>query len=582
MMDRDEVCHMPIPFDWRDERDVVRREKIKGVGVVSGASSESLVTELEHLDGMSSSVSSFSCAVITTRHTKRFEGDNWKCVLENHMEALRSTFVLEAAIACHREPEDITDLEFRLGSLYVTFHVSHDADVGESEIQERVDLYPFREVLRLYANRDAPPNGLDAALKRISELEEEMKEKLEKLQDENLKKLAELEEAKRAMEETLMRQLHDREREFCEALGKSQEELRASEAENKRLEEEWKRALEAMKRERRRLDKHAMRQNELIAAIIQGNKKEMEAKEREFEENLLEKDVIIENLRVRLRSKSEPANGEMVSRAASVDADRAEEFAKLMGRMEEMAILLEKTQESESEARGEIQRLSEALKLSEEARQSDAVIYENNFLAIKQQLQAFRDTKLAEDLQKRQEESRSRRGANLSNEERTNETIVRQYETALENIIGTLQDRLTILREEYASFLKVSEEETANEKEVLNEHEQDSQRVRQTFRTAALTLQRVFWSTREKEVPEVISELDNAAAAAEKSRAAVKVTLALLDSRLQSFSEQKEWMETHQQSLEDLLVSLRQLNKRAFERQLSLMNERVARPSSTP
>ncbi|PWV15538.1 Flagellum attachment zone protein 8 [Trypanosoma cruzi] len=272
----------------------------------------------------------------------------------------------------------------------------------------------------------------------------------------------------------------------------------------------------------------------------------------------------------------------MVSRAASVDADRAEEFAKLMGRMEEMAILLEKTQESESEARGEIQRLSEALKLSEEARQSDAVIYENNFLAIKQQLQAFRDTKLAEDLQKRQEESRSRRSANLSNEEKTNETIVRQYETALENIIGTLQDRLTILREEYASFLKVSEEETANEKEVLNEHEQDSQRVRQTFRTAALTLQRVFWSTREKEVPEVISDLDNAAAAAEKSRAAVKVTLALLDSRLQSFSEQKEWMETHQQSLEDLLVSLRQLNKRAFERQLSLMNERVARPSSTP
>ncbi|KAH9577627.1 hypothetical protein LSM04_009584 [Trypanosoma melophagium] len=333
-------------------------------------------------------------------------------------------------------------------------------------------------------------------------------------------------------------------------------------------------------RERKRIDKHMLRQNELIAAIVQENKKEMEAKEREFEECILAKDVIIENLRARLRSKSEPPNGDVYSRGGSAEPDRAEEFAKLMGRMEEMAIVLEKTQEAETGSRGEIQRLSEALRSSEEARQSDAVIYENNLLALKQQLQAYRDTRRAEDHQKRQEESRSRRSTNLEKEKKTNETIVRQYETALENILGTLQDRLTILREEYASFLKVSEEETTNEKGVLGEHEQDNQHMRQTFRTASLTLQRVFWSTREKEVQDVITELDSAAASAEKSRAAVRVTLALLDSRLNSFNEQKEWMESHQQSLEELISSLRQLNKGAFERQLSLMNEQAAKQFS--
>ncbi|KAH9577626.1 hypothetical protein LSM04_009584 [Trypanosoma melophagium] len=537
---------------------------IKSGSVDDSASYTPLFEEPEFLDGISSSESCASVSVVTTRHVKRFDGDDWKCVLINHLDTLRATFIAEAAVACRVTQEDITLCEFRLGSLYVTFHVSHDADVSEAEIQERVELYPFREVMRLYANRDAPADGLDAALKRIAELEDEMKDKLAKLQEENAKKAAELERSK----------------ELSDALSSAQEALRASEAENKRLEEEKKKALEAIMRERKRIDKHMLRQNELIAAIVQENKKEMEAKEREFEECILAKDVIIENLRARLRSKSEPPNGDVYSRGGSAEPDRAEEFAKLMGRMEEMAIVLEKTQEAETGSRGEIQRLSEALRSSEEARQSDAVIYENNLLALKQQLQAYRDTRRAEDHQKRQEESRSRRSTNLEKEKKTNETIVRQYETALENILGTLQDRLTILREEYASFLKVSEEETTNEKGVLGEHEQDNQHMRQTFRTASLTLQRVFWSTREKEVQDVITELDSAAASAEKSRAAVRVTLALLDSRLNSFNEQKEWMESHQQSLEELISSLRQLNKGAFERQLSLMNEQAAKQFS--
>lgn len=567
----------------RDGKDECKEDccwKIKDGGAEVATSYVMSREGLDSLDGVSSS--SDSVEVVTTRHRKRFDGDDWKCVVENHMERLVRIFVAEAAIACQVDPEDIKDLEFRLGSLYVTFHVAHDANIGEGEIQERVDLYPFREVMRLYAHRDRPADGLDAALRRIRELEEEMKSGLDRLREEGARRAEQLERERRGVEEELTLRLQNREKELNDAIWKAQEALRASKAENKRLEDERKATLEAMKRERQRLEKHTIHQNELIAAIIQENKKEMEAKEREFEENLLAKDVMIENLRARLRSKNEPVNGDAYSRAASVDTDRAEEFAKLMGRMEEMAILLEKSQESESEARGEMQRLSEALKLSEEARQSDAVIYENNLLALRQQLQAFRDTKIAEDHQKRHEESCARRSTNHGKEEKTNEAIVRQYETALENIIGTLQDRLTILREEYAGFLKVSEEETLNEQEVLNEHEEDHQQVRQTFRTASLSLQRVFWSTREKEVPEVIAELDNAAACAEKSRAAVRVTMALLDSRLKSFNEQKEWMETHQRSLEELLTSLRQLNKRAFERQLSLMNERVARLSATP
>ncbi|KAH8620902.1 hypothetical protein ERJ75_000015100 [Trypanosoma vivax] len=101
--------------------------------------------------------------------------------------------------------------------------------------------------------------------------------------------------------------------------------------------------------------------------------------------------------------------------------------------------------------------------------------------------------------------------------------------------------------------------------------------MRQTFRAASLTLQRVLWDTRDNEVPQLITELDTAAACSEKSRASVKFTMALLDSRLRSFSEQKEWMETHQQALEELMCSLRRLNKRAFERQLALMNDQFVK-----
>ncbi|KAH8620900.1 hypothetical protein ERJ75_000015200 [Trypanosoma vivax] len=219
--------------------------------------------------------------------------------------------------------------------------------------------------------------------------------------------------------------------------------LNESQEKNKLLEQQRLKAVEGVKRERERSEKLIQRNSELIAAIVQENKKEMEAKEREFEEQVLEKDVVIENLRMRLRCKAENGSGDGASGSPSpaviADQDRVQEFAKLMGRMEEMALLLEKTQESETEARGEIRKLAEALKLSEEARQSDAVIYENNMLALKQQLQAFRDTKLAEDHQRRLEDARARRGANSFREEKTNETIVRQYETALENIIGTLQ-----------------------------------------------------------------------------------------------------------------------------------------------
>ncbi|KAH9577625.1 hypothetical protein LSM04_009584 [Trypanosoma melophagium] len=135
-----------------------------------------------------------------------------RCVLINHLDTLRATFIAEAAVACRVTQEDITLCEFRLGSLYVTFHVSHDADVSEAEIQERVELYPFREVMRLYANRDAPADGLDAALKRIAELEDEMKDKLAKLQEENAKKAAELERSKCQMENELRQEMEDRER----------------------------------------------------------------------------------------------------------------------------------------------------------------------------------------------------------------------------------------------------------------------------------------------------------------------------------------------------------------------------------
>lgn len=511
-------------------------------------------------------------ATLTSRLTKRFEGDDWHFLVDEIPALLRQTFVCEASEALAVSSESIFDVEFRLGSLYVTFHVTHDEDISQEEMDRRIEEYPFREMWRLYNQRDGAPDGLDAALQRIKAMEAELKEKereMDKERGDHEQRLNKLEQQLRSTEDELKGPVAERERDLTEQLGKEQAGRKKADGQLRAVEEQNKKLLDALKQEKARFERTSQRHNDLIAAIIQENKKEKEAKEREFHEQLDVKDYIIENLKSQLRTRT---TGDPSPRNSIYENDQSEELSKLMSRMEEMTLILQKAQESESEAHAQIQRISDSLKRSEEARQAESVTYENNILALRQQLNAYRETGLAEEHEKRSKENRQLARGSVSQAVRENEVIVRQYETALENIIGTLQDRLHIVREEYGSYLAVAEKEVAGEKSVLEEHEEDSKAIRQTFRSSSIALQKIYWGTREGEVPHIIHDLDSAAAGAEKSSAAVKVAMAMLDSKIRTFTDQREWMEAHQTSLQELIESLRALNKRAFERQLTLMS----------
>ncbi|CAJ07977.1 conserved hypothetical protein [Leishmania major strain Friedlin] len=473
--------------------------------------------------------------------------------------------------------EAITDVQFRLGSLYVTFHVTHDEDISQEEMAHRIEEYPFREMWRLYNQRDGAPDGLDAALQRLKDLEMELKDKnreLDKERGDKEQKVNELKKQLQALQEELAGPVAEREQSLLQQLGKEQGARKKAETQLKVVDDERKKLLEAVKQEKLRTEKSAQRHNDLIAAIIQENKKEKEAKEREHNEQMEVKDYIIENLKSQLRTRT---NGSASPRNSIIDFDQTEEFNRLMERMEDMAAVLQRTQESENQARAQIQRLSDLLKESEEARQAESVSYDNNVAALTQQIHSYRDTKIAEDHERRAKEDRQRGRGSVSEALKENATIVRQYTTSLENLIVSLQDRLHAISEEYNNYLTEAEAGVSHERQILAEQDEDSKKTRQTFRSSSIALQKIYWGSREPEAQEIIQNLDAAASNAEKSSAAVRVVIAMLDSKARAFGDHRNWMEQQQRMMRELLTSLRDLNQRAFDRQRALMDERVSK-----
>lgn len=516
-------------------------------------------------------------AVVSSRLTKKFEGDDWKDLVAAVPTLLRQTFVCEASIACEVPQEAIRDVQFRLGSLYVTFHVTHDEDISQEEMDRRIEEYPFREMWRLYNQRDGAPDGLDAALQRLKDVEMELKDRngdLEKERGDKAQKVGELEKQLAALQGEIDGPMAEREQGLLEQLGKEQNARKKAETQLKAADDQSKKLLEALKQEKVRAEKTAQRHNDLIAAIIQENKKEKVAKEREYNEQMEVKDYIIENLKSQLRTRT---NGSASPRNSIVDVDQSDEFSKLMERLEDMAAVLERTQEAESEARTQVQRLSEALKQSEEARQAESVSYDNNVAALTQQIHSYRDTKLAEEHERRAKEDRQRGRGSVSEAVRENATIVRQYATSLENLVGSLQDCLSALGEEYNSYLSEAESEVMREREILAERDEDNQEIRQAFRTSSLALQKIYWGSHEPEAKQIIQNLDSAASSAGKSNAAVRTTINMLDSKVRAFGDHKDWMEQHQKRMRVLLGSLRDLNQRAFDRQRALMDDKVSK-----
>ncbi|CAJ1023289.1 hypothetical protein Q4I32_003206 [Leishmania shawi] len=518
-----------------------------------------------------------SVAAVSSRLTKKFDGDDWKSLVASIPLLLRQTFVYEASIALKVRREAITNVQFRLGSLYVTFHVTHDEDISQEEMDRRIEEYPFREMWRLYNQRDGAPDGLDAALQRLKDLEMKLNDKnreLEKERGDNEQKVNELKKQLQALQEEIAGPIAEREQALLHQLGKEQGARKKIETQLKAADDENRKLLDALKQEKLRAEKTAQRHNDLIAAIIQENKKEKEAKEREHNEQIEVKDYIIENLKSQLRART---NGSASPRNSIIDVDQSEEFNKLMERMEDMAAVLQRTQESESQARAQAQRLSDLLKQSQEARQAESVSYNNNVVTLTQQVHSYRDTRIAEDHERRANENRQLGRSSVSEAVKENATIVRQYTSSLENLINSLQDHLHAISEEYSNYLTEAESNVSKERQILVGQDEDSKAIRQTFRTSSIALQKIYWGSRESEAQQIIQNLDAAASNAEKSSAAVRVVIGMFDSKTRAFSDRRNWMEQHYKMMCELLSSLRDLNQRAFERQRALMDEKVSK-----
>ncbi|KPA85780.1 hypothetical protein ABB37_00132 [Leptomonas pyrrhocoris] len=103
-----------------------------------------------------------------SRHHREFDGDEWGRVVAERGEALKDAFCSDAASACHVSRDEIIAVSFRVGSLHVDFSVRHNQDVSEQEIDDRIAAHEFPMMNTLYANRNGPKTGLDAALEKLA------------------------------------------------------------------------------------------------------------------------------------------------------------------------------------------------------------------------------------------------------------------------------------------------------------------------------------------------------------------------------------------------------------------------------
>ncbi|KAG5493994.1 hypothetical protein JKF63_01827 [Porcisia hertigi] len=504
-----------------------------------------------------------SAVTVLSRLSKRFDGDDWKSLLASIPSLLRQTFVCEASNALGVGQEAITDVQFRLGSLYVTFHVTHDEDISQEEMDRRIEEYPFREMWRLYNQRDGAPDGLDAALQRLKEVEVELKDKTlewEKQHSENEQKVKELEKKLHALENEMEGPVAEREQDLLQQLGREQGARKKVESQLKASDDMNKKLLESLKQEKMRAEKTAQRHNDLIAAIIQENKKEKEAKEREYNEQIEVKDYIIENFKSQLRSR---ANGSASPRNSIVDADQSEEFNRLMKRMEDMAAVLQRTQESESEARAQIRHLSDALKQSEEARQSELVSYDNNMVARTQEFHSYRDKKIAEDNEGRFTEYCESDCDRIGDGVKESTTIMRQYIDSLGDLVGSLQDRLHSISEEYNSdFTKTVP--TLRVRQILDELRKGNVKFKETLQSSLFAIQH-HWETQEPEARKILKGIEAVIEDSERSRGDVDRAISIIDSNTRAFEDHKDWTEQQQKMLSELLCSLRDLNRQVFD-----------------
>ncbi|KAF8282384.1 hypothetical protein TcBrA4_0084100 [Trypanosoma cruzi] len=85
-----------------------------------------------------------------TSHEKVISGERWDLVLEKERDELRRTFIAEVAALFELPEENVTAVEFVLGSLHATFNLMHDRYLKAAEIDALLTVFDFPQVRILY------------------------------------------------------------------------------------------------------------------------------------------------------------------------------------------------------------------------------------------------------------------------------------------------------------------------------------------------------------------------------------------------------------------------------------------------
>lgn len=86
---------------------------------------------------------------VITKHTIGFEGKGWKDVVKNQFSELKSRFVNCTVNLLGLRHDDVTNLNFSTGSLYVHFDLHHPVTLSEDAINEKLRECPYLPVWEL-------------------------------------------------------------------------------------------------------------------------------------------------------------------------------------------------------------------------------------------------------------------------------------------------------------------------------------------------------------------------------------------------------------------------------------------------
>ncbi|CCW66525.1 unnamed protein product [Phytomonas sp. Hart1] len=321
----------------------------------------------------SQAVPSFPLPVVTHMF-KKFKGAHWRRLIDNSIELLRRTFTREASWALNILPEQIRGVEFRLGSLYVTFHVTHDDDVSQEEMRQRIEEYPFNEMWQLYNQSDSATDDLDALGNVIKGLEEQLTQK--DIELESTRKINERHGNELAEEISKLRNsveaAENREKDLLKELEKAIKHRKTSEAHLTASKEENQRLLDDLENTKNNFAELEGKYKELITAIVQENKKETEARERELKEQITVKSYIIQDLEAKLGH----SRGVEVDPHSFLNRNNSDASRRLALRIEEMLLQLRLIEKSKIDVHSELGRISESLRFTEKARFVQSVFYE--------------------------------------------------------------------------------------------------------------------------------------------------------------------------------------------------------------